>query len=623
MRQEWIIKNQKIVLNDCIAEMDSMNEKSIDVVVTSPPYNLNIDYNLYNDKLKYEDYWTWMTTVVKSIQRVLKDNGSFFLNVGGTCLNPYIPFEMLNLCKSSGLTLQNNIIWVKSIAIRDDSYGHFKPVPGKRFVNNQHESIFHLTKQGNVTIDRLAIGCPYADKCLSAETLMLAKVNDKIRCTNIRSLYKSYGRGAQIFIPSYDFDNKVPMWSKLINFSESFQETKLLKLKGGINVYASANHRFPVNKKNTRKNINVLSCLSIGEINDRCKRWKSKSLDLYYTQDLSGLVPEKKSTFYNYETGKVIGLYLAEGFTFGQNAFRFAANKKEWNDESFGLLLRNYFANLGKKVKLYKSKVTNGIQMQIDCSVFKEIINKFISGNSALTKRIKIEECAKFGKDFIKGILDGFLVGDGHYRNNFDYYAVGICNNQKLTNDIRTCCLLVGYEFKQNKTTISTAPDGKTHKRINFWIRKYCNGGKRTSRDNGLYLERLEAIKDGKRPLAKTKTYDIEIDNKNSLFFLANGLMTHNSNVGRYSENDLRCRGNTWFIPYKTTQTKKQHPAGFPVDLPCNCVKLHGIKPNMVVFDPFLGAGTTLSACQQLGVTGIGVDLDIAYCEMAIEILKV
>lgn len=258
MREEWIVDKQKIVLNDCVAEMDSLNEKSIDVVVTSPPYNLDIKYNTYDDKLKSEDYWQWMSVVIKSIQRILKDDGSFFLNVGGTCIRPYIPFEMMNLCKSSGLTLQNNIIWVKSIAIRNDSYGHFKPVPGKRFLNNQHESIFHFTKQGNVTIDRLAIGVPYADK----------------------------------------------------------------------------------------------------------------------------------------------------------------------------------------------------------------------------------------------------------------------------------------------------------------------------------------------------------------------------SNIGRYAEQDLRCRGNTWFIPYKTTQTKKQHPAGFPVDLPINCIKLHGIKNDMLVLDPFLGAGTTLSACQQLGVAGTGIDLDITYCEMSLESLK-
>jgi site-specific DNA-methyltransferase (adenine-specific) len=101
------------------------------------------------------------------------------------------------------------------------------------------------------------------------------------------------------------------------------------------------------------------------------------------------------------------------------------------------------------------------------------------------------------------------------------------------------------------------------------------------------------------------------------------------NNIQRYTKKDLRCRGNTWFIPYETTQNKKdrpakkQHPAGFPVGLPSNCIKLHGVREDMLVFDPFVGTGTTLSACQELGVNGIGVDLDLAYCEIAVNNLKV
>jgi site-specific DNA-methyltransferase (adenine-specific) len=164
MRQEWIVNKQKIICNNCLAEMREMPEKSVDVVVTSPPYNLGINYSAYEDNLKFEDYWLWMYVILKNIFRVLKDDGSFFLNVGGSCKTPRIPMEMCQIAKNAGWTLQNNIIWVKSITIKDDSYGHFKPVPGERFLNNQHESIFHFTKTGEVKLDRLAIGCPYADK---------------------------------------------------------------------------------------------------------------------------------------------------------------------------------------------------------------------------------------------------------------------------------------------------------------------------------------------------------------------------------------------------------------------------------------------------------------------------
>ena len=65
--------------------------------------------------------------------------------------------------------LQNTIHWIKSITIEDRqgevrSHGHFKPISSKRFLNDCHEYIFHLTKTGRVEIDRLALGVPYQDK---------------------------------------------------------------------------------------------------------------------------------------------------------------------------------------------------------------------------------------------------------------------------------------------------------------------------------------------------------------------------------------------------------------------------------------------------------------------------
>ena len=60
--------------------------------------------------------------------------------------------------------LQNHITWIKSIATADDSVGHFKPLAGTRFLNHNHEHVFHLTLDGAVKLDRLAIGVPFKDK---------------------------------------------------------------------------------------------------------------------------------------------------------------------------------------------------------------------------------------------------------------------------------------------------------------------------------------------------------------------------------------------------------------------------------------------------------------------------
>src|SRR3546814_12104441 len=60
--------------------------------------------------------------------------------------------------------LQNHIAWVKSVSIGEDTVGHFKPITSRRYLNNNHEAVFHFTRTGDVEVDRLAIGVPYKDK---------------------------------------------------------------------------------------------------------------------------------------------------------------------------------------------------------------------------------------------------------------------------------------------------------------------------------------------------------------------------------------------------------------------------------------------------------------------------
>jgi site-specific DNA-methyltransferase (adenine-specific) len=60
--------------------------------------------------------------------------------------------------------LQNAIIWVKSISIGEESFGHFKPVNSQRYLNHLYEHVFHFTKTGETPLDRLAVGVPFKDK---------------------------------------------------------------------------------------------------------------------------------------------------------------------------------------------------------------------------------------------------------------------------------------------------------------------------------------------------------------------------------------------------------------------------------------------------------------------------
>ncbi|QHB47367.1 DNA methylase [Mycobacterium phage JalFarm20] len=63
----------------------------------------------------------------------------------------------------------------------------------------------------------------------------------------------------------------------------------------------------------------------------------------------------------------------------------------------------------------------------------------------------------------------------------------------------------------------------------------------------------------------------------------------------------------------------KDHPAPFPVSLPTRCIEATGA---MSVLDPFSGSGTTLRAAANLGVKGIGIELEERYCAATVRRLS-
>ncbi len=155
-------------LGDCVAGMAGLPDGSVDLVVTSPPYNLGINYGSYRDDRSESDYLDWTRQWAAEVRRVLRPDGALFLNIGAVPASPWMP-HLVVVALRDLFELQNTIHWIKSITVpaadgEPLSSGHFKPINSKRFLNDCHEYVFHLTKTGNVPIDRLALGVPYADK---------------------------------------------------------------------------------------------------------------------------------------------------------------------------------------------------------------------------------------------------------------------------------------------------------------------------------------------------------------------------------------------------------------------------------------------------------------------------
>ncbi len=165
-----------LYLQDCISGMKQhLKTGSVDVVVTSPPYNIGIRYSTHKDSLPREKYLGWMEEVGLCVKQFLSDSGSFFLNVGSTPRDQWIAWDVAQILRRH-FVLQNVVHWVKSIAIGksdvgrcpniigDIAVGHFKPIVSNRFLNDCHEYIFHFTKSGSVKLEKTAVGVPYQDK---------------------------------------------------------------------------------------------------------------------------------------------------------------------------------------------------------------------------------------------------------------------------------------------------------------------------------------------------------------------------------------------------------------------------------------------------------------------------
>lgn len=154
---------------DCLEGMRSLAGESVDLVVTSPPYNLGTGYSKYDDRRPDAEYLGWCVEWAREIRRLLKPEGSFFLNVGAAPSNPLMPHRLLLALTPEVFSLQNTFHWIKSITVEPRggdpiSAGHFKPINSSRYVNDCHEFVFHLTKSGCVTLNRRRIGVKYVHK---------------------------------------------------------------------------------------------------------------------------------------------------------------------------------------------------------------------------------------------------------------------------------------------------------------------------------------------------------------------------------------------------------------------------------------------------------------------------
>ena len=61
----------KILVGDCIGELDKLPAKSVDLIFADPPFNIGYDYDEYDDRLEESRYLEWSSRWMAEVHRVL------------------------------------------------------------------------------------------------------------------------------------------------------------------------------------------------------------------------------------------------------------------------------------------------------------------------------------------------------------------------------------------------------------------------------------------------------------------------------------------------------------------------------------------------------------------------
>ena len=76
-----MLETNKIINGDCVKVMASLPESCVDLIVTSPPYNVGIEYDKHQDRQSMEDYWQFTKDWLSESFRILKDDGRIAVNI--------------------------------------------------------------------------------------------------------------------------------------------------------------------------------------------------------------------------------------------------------------------------------------------------------------------------------------------------------------------------------------------------------------------------------------------------------------------------------------------------------------------------------------------------------------
>ena len=219
------------------------------------------------------------------------------------------------------------------------------------------------------------------------------------------------------------------------------------------------------------------------------------------------------------DIGWLVGTFLADGSFDSRNRIQIAGHRNE-SSMRVNRLRRLAESFDGTATEHEVGQGNEGVVI-VRSPVLTAVIRRYVGGTSARNKHLR-PPCWRRGNDFLSAVLDGYLMGDGHYDAKNDRWRLGFTDNAWLARDLRVTCARLGYRCRIKRLPRAADPrGGKFAGTASFYWRGEIRY--QTVRDLAPMGE-IVALRASKR----RRFFDIGVEGEPHLFALGSGILTHN-----------------------------------------------------------------------------------------------
>ena len=494
-----------VICGDALAVLKTLPDESVNSVITSPPYYLLRNYEIKGQiglETTYQEYVKKLIDVFNEIKRVLKKDGTCFVNLADTFAG-------------GGYGIDSNLKNTKQASNKGTMEGCFK-IQQLRKENKQIAAKSLMMIPERFAIAMIENGFILRNKliwCLSGGTYIYAKTQKGVAPTMIRDLARLKPSTIQLW--------NGKKWTNILGMSKNKRNNNEIELvlRSGERISCTPSHKFP-----TKRGILEAKDILKGD------------------QLISTILPEPKNPrdcFLDEDAAWLAGLYIADG-SHSKDVIQIAGHIKEI--ERWERLQK-----IAKKFGGYITRTINGNKMDIRLygKILNAILNELVSGKTAEDKCFS-SIIWDYSNNFIRAMLNGYLKGDGYWDKKNNRWRLGFIRNYNLERDLRTACARLGYRLVLNLGKVKY--NGKDRPIFKGELRE------------GIYREKKNKQEVVKIQKARCREiYDIGVEDEPHLFSLASGILTHNCkrNAMPESINDRWKKAHEYiffFVKSNTTQ---------------------------------------------------------------------